>query len=168
MTELMQQIRDPTHGFGGSVGSIPQSFIPAGGSNSDTSLHSTLATNGLHSTPATNLKLSHAVKNAEHDGSPSLISNPTNRRLHGSKSYTSGLNSSAAKMNLPCSNSMSSGISTINEITPNNSQFFEVMYVGKIRVSHKRVPYTFIDDALPKFKAYDAKRIRMAAEQSVS
>lgn len=35
------------------------------------------------------------------------------------------------------------------------------MYVGKIRVSHKRVPYTFIDDALPKFKAYDAQRARL-------
>lgn len=35
------------------------------------------------------------------------------------------------------------------------------MYVGKIRVSHKRVPFSFIDDALPKFKAYDAQRTRL-------
>lgn len=35
------------------------------------------------------------------------------------------------------------------------------MYVGKIRVSHKRVPFSFIDDALPKFKAYDAQRQRL-------
>lgn len=38
------------------------------------------------------------------------------------------------------------------------------MYVGKIKVSHKRVPHTFIDDALPKFKAYDAQKIKMQAE----
>lgn len=35
------------------------------------------------------------------------------------------------------------------------------MYVGKIRVSHKRVPFSFIDDALPKFKAYDTQRQRL-------
>lgn len=33
--------------------------------------------------------------------------------------------------------------------------------MGKIRVSHKRVPFSFIDDALPKFKAYDAQRTRL-------
>lgn len=33
--------------------------------------------------------------------------------------------------------------------------------MGKIRVSHKRVPFSFIDDALPKFKAYDAQRLRL-------
>lgn len=33
--------------------------------------------------------------------------------------------------------------------------------MGKIRVSHKRVPFSFIDDALPKFKAYDAQRQRL-------
>lgn len=47
------------------------------------------------------------------------------------------------------------------DISPNHTHFFEVMYVGKIRVSHKRVPFSFIDDALPKFKAYDAQRQRL-------
>lgn len=50
------------------------------------------------------------------------------------------------------------------DISPSNSQFFEVMYVGKIKVSHKRVPFTFIDDALPKFKAYDTQRMKMQAQ----
>lgn len=52
---------------------------------------------------------------------------------------------------------------TMPDISPSNSQFFEVMYVGKIKVSHKRVPFTFIDDALPKFKAYETQRMRMQA-----
>lgn len=42
------------------------------------------------------------------------------------------------------------------------------MYVGKIRVSHKRVPFTFIDDALPKFKAYDAQRRSLLAGMTKS
>lgn len=50
------------------------------------------------------------------------------------------------------------------DISPNSSQFFEVMYVGKIKVSHKRVPFTFIDDALPKFKAYDTQRIKLQSQ----
>lgn len=33
------------------------------------------------------------------------------------------------------------------------------MYVGKIRVSHKKVPPSFIDDAIPKFKAFDAQKL---------
>jgi len=42
------------------------------------------------------------------------------------------------------------------------------MYVGKIRVSQKRVPNTFIDDALPKFKAYDAQRLRLLQNRKMS
>uniref|UniRef100_A0A182SBB2 Uncharacterized protein n=1 Tax=Anopheles maculatus TaxID=74869 RepID=A0A182SBB2_9DIPT len=48
--------------------------------------------------------------------------------------------------------------------TIGGGSFFEVLYVGKIKVSHKRVPYTFIDDALPKFKAYDAEKLRQQQE----
>jgi TBC1 domain family member 4 len=33
-------------------------------------------------------------------------------------------------------------------------------------VSHKRVPFSFIDDALPKFKAYDAQRSKLQGENS--
>lgn len=59
------------------------------------------------------------------------------------------------------STSASAKLSLLSDISPNHSHFFEVMYVGKIRVSHKRVPFTFIDDALPRFKAYDAQRSRL-------
>merc|ERR1719369_2276461 len=35
---------------------------------------------------------------------------------------------------------------------PNASQFYEVLFLGKIKASHKRAPPTFIDEALQKFK----------------
>lgn len=34
---------------------------------------------------------------------------------------------------------------------PNSSQFYEVLFLGKIKASHKRAPPTFIDEALQKF-----------------
>lgn len=37
--------------------------------------------------------------------------------------------------------------------------------MGKIKVNHKRVPETFIDDALPKFRAYDSQRMARLREQ---
>eukprot|EP00092_Neocalanus_flemingeri_P108594 GFUD01139469.1.p1 GENE.GFUD01139469.1~~GFUD01139469.1.p1 ORF type:complete len:1170 (+),score=333.86 GFUD01139469.1:112-3621(+) len=35
---------------------------------------------------------------------------------------------------------------------PNASQFYEVLFLGKIKASHKRAPPTFIDEALQKFQ----------------
>lgn len=49
-----------------------------------------------------------------------------------------------------------------SNLTVNDSQFFEVMYIGKIKVSHKKVPKTFIDDAIPKFKAHDAMKLKVS------
>lgn len=46
-------------------------------------------------------------------------------------------------------------LSLFGDVQMNDSQFFEVMYIGKIKVSHKKVPKTFIDDAIPKFAAHD-------------
>lgn len=57
-------------------------------------------------------------------------------------------------------------LSLFGDISPNHSHFFEVLYVGKIKVSHKRVPETFIDDALPKFRAYDAQRVARLRDQT--
>uniref|UniRef100_A0A336MD89 CSON013817 protein n=1 Tax=Culicoides sonorensis TaxID=179676 RepID=A0A336MD89_CULSO len=158
MTELMHQMRD-THNntIGGSVGNIPQSIVSSPRTG-DTNFQKALRNNGVHSTPASNLKYSEAMRHAAHDTSPSTVG-----RMSASKSYTSGLSNSAGAVNMPTSAS-SSNLSLLNDISPNNSQFFEVMYVGKIKVSHKRVPYTFIDDALPKFKAYDAQKIKMQTE----
>ncbi|XP_055375031.1 TBC1 domain family member 4 isoform X2 [Condylostylus longicornis] len=158
MTELMHQMRDPVHNLGGSVGNIPQSFVPTSGS--DQSLQRTLKHSGsgsLHSTPGSNLKLSEACRNAQHDASPNLISS----KMSASKSYTHGLSNSAGTVNIPQAGSVTSNLSLLSDISPNHTHFFEVLYVGKIRVSHKRVPHTFIDDAIPKFKAYDAQRTRL-------
>uniref|UniRef100_A0A1A9X2B1 Rab-GAP TBC domain-containing protein n=1 Tax=Glossina brevipalpis TaxID=37001 RepID=A0A1A9X2B1_9MUSC len=158
MAELMQQMRDPAHTLGGSVGSIPQTLVAnSTGTGPDLSLQKALTGNGIHITPATNLKLTEALRNAQHDSSPNLVSS----KMKSSKSYTHGLSNSAGTVHIPTSTSAQSNLSLLADISPNHTHFFEVMYVGKIRVSHKRVPYTFIDDALPKFKAYDAQRVRL-------
>lgn len=94
MTELMNQMRDPSQTMGGSVGSIPQSIgssvTGGGGGGSEKSLHQALYT-GIHSTPASNLKAVEAMRQAKHDGSPSIFS----PKMAASKSYTSGLSHSA-------------------------------------------------------------------------
>lgn len=160
MAELMHQMRDPAHTLGGSVGSIPQTLIAGsgvGGTNGTT-------LNGIHATPATNLKMSEALRNAQHDASP----NPVSSKMKASKSYTHGLSNSSGTVNIPTSTSAQSNLSLLADISPNHTHFFEVMYVGKIRVSQKRVPHTFIDDALPKFKAYDAQRLRLMQNRKMS
>ncbi|XP_065357640.1 TBC1 domain family member 4 isoform X2 [Calliphora vicina] len=159
MAELMHQMRDPAHTLGGSVGSIPQTLVANNSTTgADMSLQKALSGNGVHTTPATNLKLSEALRQAQHDASPNLVSSS---KMKSSKSYTHGLSNSAGTVNIPTSTSAQSNLSLLADISPNHTHFFEVMYVGKIRVSHKRVPFSFIDDALPKFKAYDAQRQRL-------
>lgn len=161
MAELMHQMRDPAHTLGGSVGSIPQTLIGGGGGSHG---NSNGALSGIHATPATNLKMSEAMRNAQHDTSP----NPVSSKMKASKSYTHGLSSSSGTVNIPTSTSAQSNLSLLADISPNHTHFFEVMYVGKIRVSQKRVPNTFIDDALPKFKAYDAQRLRLLQNRKMS
>lgn len=169
----MHQMRDSPQPLGGSVGSIPSTFI--GGRTSSSSgdlqqLQKALRAHGVHSTPASNLKFSESVRNAQHDGSPSIVS-ASHRKLATSRSYSHDLKSytdTNSNLSLSKSRTPSTSNSSINltmpDISPNSSQFFEVMYVGKIKVSHKRVPFTFIDDALPKFKAYDTQRIKLQSE----
>lgn len=166
-------MRDSPQPLGGSVGSIPSTFI--GGRTSSSSgdlqtLQKALRAHGVHSTPASNLKFSESVRNAQHDGSPSIAST---RKIHTSRSYSHDLktHTESSNSNLGISKSGNSSVSsgsinnlTMPDISPSSSQFFEVMYVGKIRVSHKRVPFSFIDDALPKFKAYDTQRIKLQSQ----
>lgn len=166
----MHQLKDSPQPLGGSVGSIPSTFIDGRASSSSSDLHTlqkALRAQGIQSTPASNLKFSEFTRNAQHDGSPSIAST---RKIQTSRSYSHDLrNHSDTSTNLTRSaySSASSSNTNLNmpDISPSSSQFFEVMYVGKIKVSHKRVPFTFIDDALPKFKAYDTQRIR---EQQVN
>lgn len=56
-------------------------------------------------------------------------------------------------------------LSLFGDVQLNDSQFFEVMYIGKIKVSHKTVPKTFIDDAIPKFLAHDKQKIKVSARK---
>lgn len=91
MAELMNQMRDPSQPLGGSVGSIPQSIgssASGAGGGSDKALYTG---QGVHSTPASNLKVAEAMRQAKHDGSPSIFS----PKMASSKSYTSGLSHSA-------------------------------------------------------------------------
>lgn len=44
------------------------------------------------------------------------------------------------------------------DISPSSSNFFEVLYIGKIKVWRKKVPDTFVDDALEKFKEHDLEK----------
>lgn len=161
MTELINQIRDPhnIHPLSNSVGSIPQTL---GGTPKNISAvpRGLRKGNELHSTPASNMKLVEATRHAQADNSPNIVSS----KMSGSKSYTQGLSSAGTvkeRPRIPSSQSMKSNLSLMGDISPNHTHFFEVMYVGKIRVSHKRVPCSFIDDALPKFKAYDAKKQKL-------
>ena len=164
----MHLMRDSPQPLGGSVGSIPSTFIGGGRASASSGDLQTLqkalnASHGIHSTPASNLKFSESVRNAQHDGSPSIVST---RKMQTSRSYSHDLKSHVdSNSNLSKSGHSSVSSSSINltmpDISPSNSQFFEVMYVGKIKVSHKRVPFSFIDDALPKFKAYDTQRIKL-------
>ena len=44
----------------------------------------------------------------------------------------------------------------IENVKESNSNMFEVMYCGRISVSHKRAPPTFIDESIEKFKEHEA------------
>lgn len=160
MTDLINQIRDPhnIHPLSTSTSNIPQTI--------NTRQIISAVSRGLrkgdevHSTPASNLKLIEATRNAQPDSSPNIVSS----RMSGTKSYTQGLSSAGTVKTpptIPSSQSVKSNLSLMGDISPNHTHFFEVMYVGKIRVSHKRVPCSFIDDSIPKFKAYDAKKSKL-------
>lgn len=94
MAELMHQMRDPAHTLGGSVGSIPQTLVANSTTGTDMSLQKALSGNGVHTTPATNLKLTEALRQAQNEASPSLGSS-TSSKMKSSKSYTHGLSNSA-------------------------------------------------------------------------
>jgi TBC1 domain-containing protein 4 len=58
-------------------------------------------------------------------------------------------------------------LNLFGDVQLNDSQFFEVMYIGKIKVSHKKVPKTFIDDAIPKFIAHDKNKIKVKCIKTI-
>lgn len=66
----MHLMRDSPKPLGGTVGSIPSTFIGRTSSSSGDlqTLQKALNAHGVHSTPASNLKYSESVRNAQHDG----------------------------------------------------------------------------------------------------
>lgn len=57
---------------------------------------------------------------------------------------------------LSSSSSTSSSLST----TDNGTQRFELLYVGKIKVSHRKPPPTFIDEAVEKFRLLELEKLK--------
>lgn len=53
------------------------------------------------------------------------------------------------------------------DISPSSSNFFEVLYIGKIKVSTKKVADTFIDEALEKFKAHELEKTKRKPESDL-
>ncbi|KAG7209512.1 hypothetical protein KM043_015597 [Ampulex compressa] len=49
------------------------------------------------------------------------------------------------------------------DISPSSSHFFEVLYVGKIKISHPKVSESFIDDALVRFRVHGLEKSRSSA-----
>ncbi|XP_060532714.1 TBC1 domain family member 1 isoform X2 [Cylas formicarius] len=47
------------------------------------------------------------------------------------------------------------------DISPSSSNFFEVLYIGKIKCWQKKVPDTFIDDALEKFRIHELEKNKL-------
>lgn len=49
-------------------------------------------------------------------------------------------------------------VSLCADISPSSSHFFEVLYVGKIRINNRKIPESFIDDALDKFRIHEQNK----------
>ncbi|KAJ1520558.1 hypothetical protein ONE63_003673 [Megalurothrips usitatus] len=81
------------------------------------------------------------------DGSPSAAPAAPAAALSGSGGGPGRSLSSAANLTSLCA-----------DISPSSSHFFEVLYIGKIKVSHRKVPESFIDDALEKFRLHDLEK----------
>ncbi|KAM9192749.1 TBC1 domain family member 4 isoform 1-T1 [Dugong dugon] len=52
-----------------------------------------------------------------------------------------------------------------NEDAFYNSQKFEVLYCGKVTVTHKKVPSSLIDDCIEKFSLHEQQRLKIQGEQ---
>ncbi|XP_050685716.1 TBC1 domain family member 1 isoform X2 [Leptidea sinapis] len=52
-------------------------------------------------------------------------------------------------------------------LSPSESHFFEVLYIGKVRISQRKVPESLIDDALNKFAQHEAEKVRSQRRHSL-
>ncbi|RVE49593.1 hypothetical protein evm_005725 [Chilo suppressalis] len=53
------------------------------------------------------------------------------------------------------------------DLSPSDSHFFEVLYIGKVRISQRKVPESLIDDALIKFAQHEAEKIKNQRRHSL-
>ncbi|KAL4711311.1 hypothetical protein ACJJTC_019152 [Scirpophaga incertulas] len=53
------------------------------------------------------------------------------------------------------------------DLSPSDSHFFEVLYIGKVRISQRKVPESLIDDALFKFAQHEAEKIKNQRRHSL-
>ncbi|XP_059056455.1 TBC1 domain family member 4 [Achroia grisella] len=53
------------------------------------------------------------------------------------------------------------------DLSPSDSHFFEVLYIGKVRISQRKVPDSLIDDALNKFALHEAEKIKNQRRHSL-
>lgn len=86
------------------------------------------------------------------------VNSPASKKDIFAKFKNSHISHSTGDLNI--NNRMSLSLFS-DDVKINDSQFFEVMYVGKIRVSHRKLPKSFIDDAIPKFIAHDKMKIKV-------
>ncbi|XP_038219797.1 uncharacterized protein LOC119838062 [Zerene cesonia] len=78
----------------------------------------------------------------------------------------SNLNSEVAPLARSVSNA-SALTSLCADLSPAESHFFEVLYIGKVRISQRKVPDTLIDDALQKFAQHEAEKLRLQRRHSL-
>lgn len=57
-------------------------------------------------------------------------------------------------------------LSLCGDSDPNLSHFYEVLFLGKIKASHKRAPPTFIDDALQKFEVRENNKAKKRLDKT--
>ncbi|CAH2056111.1 unnamed protein product, partial [Iphiclides podalirius] len=53
------------------------------------------------------------------------------------------------------------------DLSPSDSHFFEVLYIGKVRISQRKVPESLIDDALNKFAQHEAEKAKNQRRHSL-
>ncbi|XP_023936957.2 TBC1 domain family member 1 isoform X2 [Bicyclus anynana] len=53
------------------------------------------------------------------------------------------------------------------DLSPSDSHFFEVLYIGKVRISQRKVPESLIDDALIKFAQHEAEKVKNLRRHSL-
>ncbi|KAI8433380.1 hypothetical protein MSG28_015421 [Choristoneura fumiferana] len=53
------------------------------------------------------------------------------------------------------------------DLSPSDSHFFEVLYIGKVRISQRKVPESLIDDALIKFAQHEADKAKNRRRHSL-